>query len=98
MPPTKRHLSVVPSSPSRSCHSHKLGLARPSARRLAAGRVRRLRCELGLTQAEAAALCGVAERSWRDWELGRVAMRPLEAIVVLEGMAQEKQEKQEKAA
>lgn len=79
------NLSLVPS------HAHKLSLRSPPARRLAAGRIRRLRVSLGLTQAEAAQLCGVAERSWRDWELGRVAMRPLEAVVLLEQWAEKRE-------
>jgi DNA-binding XRE family transcriptional regulator len=55
------------------------------ARRLAAARVRRARTALGLTQAEAAALAGISERSYRDIELGRVRMAALEALVILEG-------------
>ncbi len=55
-----------------------------SARRQAAARVRRARCALGHTQAQAAALAGISERSYRDIELGRVRMAALEALCVLE--------------
>lgn len=57
-----------------------------TARRQAAARIRSVRCALGLTQAEAAALCGVSERSYRDIELGRVRMAALEALCVLEAL------------
>lgn len=54
-----------------------------SARRQAAGLLRRARAALGLTQAEAAKLAGVSERSYRDMELGRVRMAALEAFCAL---------------
>lgn len=66
----------------------KLVTARDLARRRAAGaRVRRARMALGLTQAEAAARCGLSERSYRDIELGRVRMAALEALCSLEDSA-----------
>lgn len=63
----------------------KLYTLQPSARRQAAALLRRTRASLGLTQAEAAKLAGVSERSYRDMELGRVRMAALEAYCVLVG-------------
>ena len=54
------------------------------ARRAAATRLRRLRCELGLAQEDVAALCGVTRRTVGAWERGEVAMGPLESVCVLE--------------
>jgi DNA-binding transcriptional regulator YiaG len=52
-------------------------------RRQAAALFRRARLATGLSQEAAAQLCGVGVRTLRDWELGRVRMTQLEALVVL---------------
>jgi len=48
--------------------------------------IREARYRRGLTQAEAAALCGVGERSWRRWEAGGQP-RMYEARMILEKLA-----------
>lgn len=53
-------------------------------RRQAAHALRRLRVELGLSQEQAAALCGVCPRTWGAWERAAVPLRALEAFLVLQ--------------
>lgn len=60
---------------------------RPPARRKAAALIRAERQAAGLTQEQAAQLCGVSERTYRDIELGRVRMTALEVLLVLRGEA-----------
>jgi transcriptional regulator with XRE-family HTH domain len=57
---------------------------RPKARQLASNRLRRLRCELGLSQESVALLCGVSPRSYGAWERGEVAMPAFEVFCLLE--------------
>ncbi len=57
-----------------------------ATRKIAAGRVRRARCALGLTQEQVAERCGVSVRTIRDIELGRVRMVALEVLTELEDL------------
>lgn len=59
----------------------------PVTRKQAAARIRSLRCSAGLTQEQAAELCGVSVRSWGAWERGDVPLRALEVFMVLEACA-----------
>jgi DNA-binding transcriptional regulator YiaG len=63
------------------------------ARRQAAALFRRARLAAGLSQEAAALLCGVGVRTLRDWELGRVRMTQLEALVVLDAAANDNAKK-----
>lgn len=56
-------------------------------RRTAASSLRRLRVEFGLTQEQAAALCGVSPRAWGDWERASVPLRSLEAFLLLQAQS-----------
>lgn len=56
------------------------------ARRESAARIRRWRCEVGLTQPEAAERLGVSERQLRAWE-GRDARVPGWVLVLTERRA-----------
>jgi DNA-binding transcriptional regulator YiaG len=62
----------------------KIGTPNADARKLAAARLRRARCSVGLSQEEAARRLGVSVRSYGSWERGAVPLRPLEALIVLE--------------
>lgn len=61
-------------------------------RRQAAHALRRLRVELGLSQEQAAALCGVCPRTWGAWERATVPLRALEAFLVLQAGRQRPRE------
>ncbi len=63
-----------------------------ATRRQAAALFRRARQAAGLSQEAAALLCGVGVRTLRDWELGRVRMTQLEALVQLEQAANQNRE------
>ena len=48
--------------------------------------IREVRAQRGLTQAEAAATCGVSTRSWQRWEAGPTIPRAREARMVSAGL------------
>jgi len=52
----------------------------------AAAELEALRRLLFLSQAEAASICGVADRTWRRWESGRVAV-PEDALGIIRDLA-----------
>lgn len=66
----------------------KVGIGLVKARRAAAGALRRARLARGLSQEQAAKLCGVGVRTLRDCELGRARMTALEVLLVLTGEAE----------